>query len=325
MREVRIITSRSRLKRSSGGPPSIEGYAATWNDVTAIDGAFGSFREVVRRGAFTRSLREGADVRCLFNHEPSLILGRVKSKTLLLSEDATGLHFRCTLPNTTQARDLHESIDRGDVDGCSFGFQVGKQNWIEEKQGNGNVVSTRELLDVSLFDVGPVTFPAYGNTGVDVRAAVLFPEGIPAEIRSRGKAPRVWTPAQMKARVKALMYELNSDPPDESEGDDVEPECTCPCASCTAGNCSACDCSADCEGCGGVNAPAGEDERGCHCASTRSASREFQRRFQCGPFATEPRMIIPGGSFFERLAQRETDEKIYAARVAAQLAANSRR
>ena len=91
---------------------SITGYAANYNVETSIADLF---REVVRPGSFTAAIAGRDDVRCLINHDANFILGRTKSGTLRLSNDAKGLRYDVTLPNTNCARDLHVSIARGDV------------------------------------------------------------------------------------------------------------------------------------------------------------------------------------------------------------------
>jgi uncharacterized protein len=142
--------------------PRLVGYAAVF-DVLSED--LGGFRERVRVGAFTRSLREGADVRALVDHNPSEILGRVKAGTLTLRPTAKGLLVYIDPPNTTRARDLAESIRRGDVDGMSFGFRTVADEWHNE---DGKEI--RDLVDVDLFDVSVVTFPAYPQTEVGMRS-----------------------------------------------------------------------------------------------------------------------------------------------------------
>lgn len=164
--EFRMV-SGGELRAAADGK-SISGYGAVFNSFAQI----GAFREVVKPGAFSRALREHQDVRALFNHDPNRVLGRTKSGTLTLREDGKGLFFRIELPDTDAARGLHASIDRGDIDGCSFGFACVKENWPEAGK-NGGQRSTRELLDVDLFDVGPVTFPAYAQTSVDARSLVI--------------------------------------------------------------------------------------------------------------------------------------------------------
>ena len=165
---------------SQGDEMSIVGYAALFN---AESKDLGGFRETVAPGAFTRSLKGGSDVHCLRNHDPNLILGRTKNKTLTLEQDERGLKFRCALdPNQQSHRDLHASIKRGDMDECSFAFTVGKdgQDW-QEKKGNDDWYAARTLKDVDLVDVSAVTYPAYGSTSVQARC---FPDGFSQEIRS---------------------------------------------------------------------------------------------------------------------------------------------
>jgi uncharacterized protein len=170
-------TQRASLRAAANGKPAIEGYAAVFNEVADL----GGFGEMVLPGAFKRSLKT-ADVRCLMNHNESLILGRTKSRTLEVSEDSKGLKFRCELPDTQTARDLHKLVARGDVDQCSFGFIAVGQNWKETKNAAGAISIVRELSDVDLFDVSVVTFPAYTSTSCDARA--LWPDGIPLEVRA---------------------------------------------------------------------------------------------------------------------------------------------
>lgn len=158
---------------------SLVGYAAKFGTMSED---LGGFRETVMPGAFTRCLREGGDVKCLMNHSPDLVMGRTKNHTLHLEEDATGLHFRCVLPNTQAARDLHALVKRGDIDQCSFAFQARSQSWEEAHSENGDMYALRKLMDVDLADVSAVTAPAYPDTIVNARS--LFPDGEPTELRS---------------------------------------------------------------------------------------------------------------------------------------------
>ena len=137
---------------------NLEGYAAVFGVETRIK----NFREVVLPGAFAGSL--GRDVLCLVDHDPAKVLGRTRSGTLQLKEDAKGLRFSVALPDTALARDVLEMIKRGDMGGCSFGFQVapGGECW----QGN-----RRELRAVNLMEISIVSaWPAYQGTEVHARA-----------------------------------------------------------------------------------------------------------------------------------------------------------
>lgn len=149
-----------RAADGDDGPKILVGYAALFDELSEN---LGGFRERIASGAFAKAV--GGDVRALFNHDPNLIIGRTKSKTLSLIEDQRGLRSEITLPNTSAARDLLESINVGNVDQMSFGFRTRKDSWDEV---NGELVRT--LIEVDLFDVSPVTFPAYPQTEIAKRS-----------------------------------------------------------------------------------------------------------------------------------------------------------
>lgn len=135
---------------------SIEGYAAVFNSQTRI-GEF--FDEIIEPGAFARSLSENGDVRALFNHNWDNVLGRTKSGTLALKEDDKGLNFKVDLPNTSVARDLAESMARGDINQCSFGFFVTEEAWDYSVEP-----ALRTIKEVELFEISVVSIPAYDDT-----------------------------------------------------------------------------------------------------------------------------------------------------------------
>jgi HK97 family phage prohead protease len=148
---------------SSGTGFTFTGYAAKF---ATRSHDLGGFVETIRSGAFGRAIREGQDVRALINHDPQFILGRTASGTLKLAEDSTGLHYEVDAPDTSYARDLAESMKRGDVTQSSFGFRVREDDW--QREGRGRL---RTLIDVDLLDVSPVTYPAYEDTESGVTAA----------------------------------------------------------------------------------------------------------------------------------------------------------
>lgn len=141
-------------------PPVISGYAAVFNELSED---LGGFREKIAPGAFAKTL--GADVRALFNHDSNLVLGRTKSGTLKLAEDSRGLRVEFTPPDTATARHIVEAMKRGDVDQMSFGFVTRADKWEKDEEG-----PVRTLLDVELFDVSVVTYPAYPQTAAAVRS-----------------------------------------------------------------------------------------------------------------------------------------------------------
>jgi HK97 family phage prohead protease len=152
----RRLLQGSDLRVSASG--KLTGYAALWN-VWSED--LGGFKEKINRGTFARGVRQ--DVRALFNHNPNFVLGRTKSGTMALKEDHKGLHYEIDLPDTQAASDLRKSIKRGDVNQSSFSFSTREDSWNSER-------TERTLLDVDLYDVSPVTFPAYTQTSVSARS-----------------------------------------------------------------------------------------------------------------------------------------------------------
>lgn len=121
-REIRTFSIKNFNKRDGTDGETthtVSGHASVFDSPTDIANCF---QEVIAPGAFSRTLAENDDIRCLFNHNWDHILGRTKSGTLQLKEDESGLYFEDSLPDTTVGRDLSESMSRGDVDKCSFGF-----------------------------------------------------------------------------------------------------------------------------------------------------------------------------------------------------------
>lgn len=156
-RVVRGIAIENENRDGDGGLPKITGYAAVFDKKSEDMG----FREIIRHGAFTRTLKEGADVRALVGHDPDKILGRNTAGTLDIEVNKKGLKVSIQPPDTTVGRDTVESIRRGDLDAMSFGFRTVDDEWNED-------YTERELLDVDLFDVSVVAFPAYQQTSAAI-------------------------------------------------------------------------------------------------------------------------------------------------------------
>jgi len=154
--EVRI-----EARAEGKATPVIGGYAAMFNR-DSVD--LGGFTERIAPGAFAASLDQ--DIRALYNHNTSDLLGRTASGTLSLAEDSMGLTFRLDLPDTQAGRDVATLVERRDITGMSFGFVTRADNWAK-------VAGTwmRTLLDVQLIEISPVVFPAYPDTAVGMRAA----------------------------------------------------------------------------------------------------------------------------------------------------------
>lgn len=131
----------------------------------------GGFVEVIKKGAFTKTIQE-SNIRCLWSHDTKYCLGTTKSGTLVLEDRNDGLYFDCSVPNTGWANDLFESLERRDVPGVSFGFNVIKDNWIS----NGSEKpALRELNEVRCFEISVgVAFPAYPDSNSECSMRALF-------------------------------------------------------------------------------------------------------------------------------------------------------
>lgn len=164
--------------RAAGGgdtePTRLVGHAALF-DVRSQD--LGGFVEQIAAGAFAESIRRD-DVRALINHDSNLVLGRNVAGTLDLAEDERGLAFEIRPPNTSYARDLIESVARGDISQNSFGFIVEEDAWEDVDSAS----PLRTLKRVRLFDVSPVTYPAYTETEVALRTLEHLQAQLPAPV-----------------------------------------------------------------------------------------------------------------------------------------------
>lgn len=186
-RELRVLVRELRAVAGDGenAMPKIVGYAAVFDEETVVGGWY---REVIRPGAFTRAIREKQDVVATFEHDMTKVLGRTTPGTLTLSEDATGLAFEITPPDTTVARDLIVSMQRGDVRGASFDFIQRSQRWTDPIDGQ---LELREILDVDLYDVSIVTDPQYARAEAELRSRRAYDdhraarERVEAENRAR--------------------------------------------------------------------------------------------------------------------------------------------
>lgn len=195
------VRTEKRTDAAADALPDIVGLAAVYYDATdAARTQYNLWDNVFERihpGAFDKAVGRD-DVRALQNHDPRLLLGRSVSGTLQLELANEGLAYRIATPNTTSGRDTIESLNRGDIDGSSFAFGIdsGGVDWTEETvEVNGAKITLyiRNLRSLVLYDVGPVTYPAYtGTTSVagqrspgvfliDSRAGGSDIEGIQAE------------------------------------------------------------------------------------------------------------------------------------------------
>ena len=137
------------------------GYVVKWNSPSQV--LYCDFVESFAPKAFSDSLASSEDVRALFEHDHSKLLGRTSSGTLKLEEDSIGLRFELTPPDTTTGKDLLVSVSRGDITGMSFGFRAMEEEWkfdVEPYQ--------RTVIKAELFEVTVTSIPAYPESSVEI-------------------------------------------------------------------------------------------------------------------------------------------------------------
>ncbi|NGO51621.1 HK97 family phage prohead protease [Allomesorhizobium camelthorni] len=158
--EKRTALLGVETRAADDGKRTLAGYAAVFNSDADL---YGIWIERIEPGAFTPAL--SADVRALVDHDTGRVIGRTKSGTLRLAEDAKGLRVEIDVPDTTDGNDLWTLVERGDISGMSFGFIVTKQEWDESVEP-----PIRTIKEVELLEVSAVAFPAYDDTSIGKRS-----------------------------------------------------------------------------------------------------------------------------------------------------------
>lgn len=218
--ERRSLRTPIEFRESDDGGATISGYAAVIGQETVIGGGEWSFREVIEPGAFDDAVGRD-DVRALFNHNPDILLGRTQSETLRLKADTKGLRYDVDLPDTVAAKDVRTLIKRGDVSGSSFAFRVEDDEWEEgktDKKSGTRTLPLRRIRKVELFDVSPVTYPAYPQTSVSARSKAqaaagssdLARDGVTVVLQMDGRR-------LAEALVPVLPVQPKSETPEQTE------------------------------------------------------------------------------------------------------------
>ena len=173
MKQERRTFTGTVIARSEGEnmPKEIGGIAAVINSVTDL----GYFEEVIERGAFDYALSKEYDIRCLFNHEAELILGRTKAETCNVFVNGDGNLEYTWIPDYENPTHMSvvRSIMRGDITQSSFAFTIKEQSWSESEKYGSMGKRTITIIE-DLYDVSPVTYPAYADTEADARSVVAL-------------------------------------------------------------------------------------------------------------------------------------------------------
>ena len=150
--EKRYFNIDTRTEKREDGSTTITGHAAVFNQMSSD---LGGFREIIAPNAFENVLND--DVRALVNHDPNLLLARSTSGTLNLEQTNEGLQYSFDVPDTTYGRDLIISMERGDITQSSFAFTIEDDSWETTEEGEVRTINKVKQL----YDVSPVTYPAY--------------------------------------------------------------------------------------------------------------------------------------------------------------------
>ncbi|HFO9322367.1 TPA: HK97 family phage prohead protease [Escherichia coli] len=156
-----------RTSELTASNKKLVGYAVRWNSLSEI--IWDEFREQFTPGAFADYLAAGNDVRCLYEHDYTQLLGRTKSGTLVLTEDNTGLRFELTPPDTQPGKDVLTLVERGDITGMSFGFRALCEEWSIAQKPYLRTVTAAELREITI-----TSMPAYPESGVEIAHRSLF-------------------------------------------------------------------------------------------------------------------------------------------------------
>ena len=182
--------------REEGGRRYLEGYFAVFGEQYQV---WDGWMETIERGAFAEYLASGEDVKVLWNHDSNIVLGSTGNGTATLQEDEIGLFGTVEINEKDQeAVNAYARIARGDVDGCSFGFEIDRQEEWWDEQG---VYHTKILRVDPLYEVSPCTFPAYKATSITARNGEKLNQAREDYEQAKNKKQERWR-EYMRKRLK---------------------------------------------------------------------------------------------------------------------------
>ncbi len=164
---MKNIEFEVRTATLSASDKKLVGYVVKWNSRSEV--LWDEFIEQFAPNAFKDSLSNGTDVRGLYEHDHTALLGRTSSGSLVLSEDNIGLRFELTPPDTQLGRDVLTLVERGDIAGMSFGFRSLKEQWDTTQQPYIRTVIAAELREITV-----TSLPAYRDSDVQIAKRSLL-------------------------------------------------------------------------------------------------------------------------------------------------------
>ncbi|KZL94361.1 HK97 family phage prohead protease [Clostridium magnum] len=178
MERRQLVTEKIEVRAiGDDAKKTIGGYAVKYNSPTLIRDRWGDeWLEEIAPGSFDKSLQNRTQ-KALWNHDVSKPLGSVSAGTLRFNSDTSGLNYDVDVPNNSWGNDAYESVQRGDVDGSSFGFKCLNDMW-SKVQYEGKEIYKRSIVEAEIFEVSPCTFPAYDSSEISCRSLETFKEDI---------------------------------------------------------------------------------------------------------------------------------------------------
>lgn len=194
--EHRTMRMEGMKIREEDGKRRLEGYFSVFDQPYEV---VPGWVETIAPGAFDRALRSGRDVKVLWNHDTNIVLGSTENHTAELREDARGLFGGVEInENDQDAKNVYARVDRRDVTGCSFGFEISR---MEESWDEDGTYRTRIMEVFPLYEVSPCTFPAYTQTSVTARAKETLEAAKKKLAQAKEEKQKEWR-ANMLARLK---------------------------------------------------------------------------------------------------------------------------
>lgn len=217
--EVRTLADPGKVQTRAAGDdqgPGLVGYGSVFGQTSRIQGYWDDWDEVVEAGAFAKTIVDG-DIRSMFNHDNNWLLGRTSAGTLHLSEDDEGLRYEVDINEADpNAMSVHAKVDRGDVSGSSIWFRIVRQEITLPSDDNDLEVPLRRILEIQLFETGPVVWPAFETTSVGARSlahldAALRSLGHEHPSRRASKASDLLAGVTSPADLVAIVEEFRTD------------------------------------------------------------------------------------------------------------------
>ncbi|MFA7462030.1 MAG: HK97 family phage prohead protease [Anaerovoracaceae bacterium] len=217
--EYRFMPTEIRMEQEEDGPPRVVGFGPVYGKKSQnLGDSTWQFYEIIEPGAFAESIEAASrnnarPIKSYFNHDPNNVLATTRSNPpLKIMDTPDGVAYDAEIPPTSYGRDLEINLDRKNVEGSSFAFQVLDDEWKEEKKDDIRIV-TRRVIKGELFELGPVTDPAYLQAPASLRSAhdifAEYREKIAAEAANKPEpVPPAEPDAQPPTQVELLRREL---------------------------------------------------------------------------------------------------------------------